>query len=201
MLSCTNMPTSINDLAQNEALQGGVLGGLLCGGAAKIAGLNREQIVIATAGCAGIGAVIGKQLQDRRKKYASDEDFFEGEIRAVQKFNFEQTAYKNQLVTEMKDLKNDNRRLVKLKNKNRISSSKFATHNAELKSKREQAETETRKMQEELKFQDALYIKLKEANGTSSLNRLQKEINELKTTIAAIEEQRNQLVELENNLA
>lgn len=200
LLSCANTPDSMGDMAQNEALQGGLLGGLLCGSAAKLAGLNRKQIVIATAGCAGIGAVVGQQLRDRRKQYASDEEFFDGEIKAVQNFNSNQTVYKNRLIAEVNNLKVENQELLSLQQITRDSEQRLAEHKATIQDKQKSAKLETRKMQEELKFQEALYIKLKETNDSSRFARLQLEVDKLKETIAAVENQQTQLAELDDNL-
>jgi len=200
LLSCANTPDSMGDMAQNEALQGGLLGGLLCGSAAKLAGLNRKQIVIATAGCAGIGAVVGQQLRDRRKQYASDEEFFDGEIKAVQNFNSNQTVYKNRLIAEVNNLKVENQELLTLQQITRDSEQRLAEHKATIQDKQKSAKLETRKMQEELKFQEALYIKLKETNDSSRFARLQLEVDKLKETIAAVENQQTQLAELDDNL-
>ncbi|MDM8565335.1 hypothetical protein QUF74_06740 [Candidatus Halobeggiatoa sp. HSG11] len=201
LLSCANMPNSAGDLAQNEALQGGLLGGLLCGGAAKLAGLNREQIVIATAGCAGIGAIVGQQLRERRKKYASDEEFFDGEIKVAQQFNSDQVIYKDRLVAEVSELKAENQMLVELQNKKGVSGTKLSKHRTAIKSKQQKVKTETRKMKEELKFQEALYTKLKDAkNSSSRLANLKKEVSKLKQAIVAVENQQSQLAELDDNL-
>ncbi len=201
LLSCTEMPTSMGDIAQNEALQGGVLGGLLCGGAAKIAGLNREQIIIATAGCAGIGAIVGQQMRDRRKKYASDEAFFDGEIKVAQQFNSDQVIYKNNLIAEVNILKVENKKLVALQENTKASEIVLAKHKTEITSKQKTVKTETRKMQEELKFQEALYTKIKETDDSLRLASLQKEVKKLKEAIVAVENQQSQLAELDDNLS
>ena len=203
LLSCTEMPTmgSVGDMAQNEALQGGLLGGLLCGGAAKLAGLNREQIVIATAGCAGIGAIVGQQLRDRRNKYASDEEFFDGEIKVAQKFNSDQIIYKERLISEVNALKIENTKLVALQKEVKASEIRLAKHRATINSKQQTVKTETRKMQEELKFQEALYTKLKEADDSPRLASLKKEVSKLKEAIVAVEDQQSQLAELDDNLS
>ncbi len=198
LLSCAN--NSIGDGANNEALQGGLLGGLLCGGAAKIAGLNREQIVIATAGCAGIGAIVGQQLRNRRKQYASDEDFFDGEIKVAKSFNSTQAIYKNRLIAEVNDLKVENQELLALRQPTKASEKLLAKHKSKIQDKQQKAKIETRKMQEELKFQEALYAKLKESNDSSRFARLQLEVDKLKETIAAVENQQSQLADLDDNL-
>ncbi|MDM8568027.1 hypothetical protein QUF50_00640 [Thiotrichales bacterium HSG1] len=200
MLSCTNMPNSAGDLAQNEALQGGLLGGLLCGGAAKLAGLNREQIVIATAGCAGIGAIVGKQLRDRREKYASDEEFFIGEIKAAQLFNSEQAVYKERLITEVNDLRIENQEFLRSQQAGKSFRTRLARHKETINDKQQQAKTEISKMQEELKFQEALYTKLKNANSPSRLANLQNEVGKLRDIIAEVEELQLQLADLNDKL-
>jgi len=201
LLSCTEMPTSMGDLAQNEALQGGALGGLLCGGAAKIAGLNREQIIIATAGCAGIGAIVGQQMRDRRKGYASEEAFFDGEIKAAQQFNSDQVTYKNKLIAEVKTLKIENNKLVALQKEAKASGKVLAKHRTTISNKQKTVKTETRKMQEELKFQEALYTKIKATDNSPRLAKLQKEVKKLKEAIVVVENQQSQLAELDDNLS
>ncbi|HHB93259.1 MAG TPA: hypothetical protein ENK59_08630 [Thioploca sp.] len=201
LLSCTEMPTSMGDLAQNEALQGGAVGGLLCGGAAKLAGLNREQIVVATAGCAGIGAIVGQQMRDRRKKYASEEEFFDGEIKEAQQFNSDQITYKNKLIAEVKKLKIENKRLVALQKKAKVSAEVLAKHRTVIIDKQKAVKIETRKMQEELKFQEALYAKIKATDNSSRLAKFQKEVKKLKEAIVVVENQQSQLAELDDNLS
>ena len=57
------------------------------------------------------------------------------------------------------------------------------------------------KMQEELKFQEALYTKIKATDNSPRLAKLQKEVKKLKEAIVVVENQQSQLAELDDNLS
>ncbi len=199
--SCANMPDSMKDLAQDESVQGGVIGGLACGIGAKLLGANNQQIALATAGCGAVGAMIGIQFKDRRQKYASDEAFVDGEISAAKSFNAEKARYKNQLVADVSGLKTENLRIASLQRRGKVSKQKLANHVAVLKNKQQKVKIASKQMQDELKFQEALHAKIKqETPNDSRLASLQQEVNKLRETIDVVENQQSQLANLNDNL-
>ncbi len=190
---CANMP--------QESLGLGALRAVACGLGVALFGGNGSDIAKAAAICGTI-EIIGEQLlKNRREKYASAEEFYNGEIKEVQLFNTEKEHYKTQLVAEVHQLKVETQKMLSLQKNGQTDQQALKNQKIVLQKKQEEVDKVAKNMKDELKFQQALHAKIKkEKPKDSRLANLEKEVNKLNQTIAEVEKQRSQLASLDDDL-
>ena len=168
--------------------EGAVLGALAGAGIGALACKGKDKAKCAAIGAAvggGLGYAAGKVVAERQKQYATQEDFYDAQIR--------QTAQLNQkLAGENKSLrasiKNDQRQLAAINasyKKGQASSQQLMAAKSTMDQKRLNAEKQLSEAKQELEVQQTVLADLKK-QGTAQANRakqLEKQVNTLQGQI------------------
>lgn len=194
---CANMPEFMKD----EEVQGGVIGLSTCAtGVYYWTGGNKIATAIAGSACGVIGAIGGKLLKERRKEYASAENFYDGEIAKAHQFNEEKVAYKKQLTADIRALETETQKIVSLQKKGKASKKVLDEQKRAIANKQAEVKTALKKMKDEFEFQNALYAEIQKKDPKAPrLADLQKEVKILQVAITEVDKQQSQLANLDDD--
>jgi len=105
LAGCANMSDTDRTRVEGSAV-GAALGGLI----GALVGDTEGAVIGALAG-AGVGLIAGNEIAKRKARYASEEDFLEGEIASLQQMNQTARTYQGELARAIERLDRQTRRL------------------------------------------------------------------------------------------
>jgi len=176
------------------ALIGGVLGAAIGG---------KDGALIGAAVGAGGGYLVGNEVADRKAKYASDEDFLDGEITYVAEYNQSAKSYNQSLAKEIKTLNSQAASLEKQYKQGKVNKSKLESKKITVAKHLASNEKMLADLQKEYDINKNILAERTKTNGNADpyVKKLQKEVTALQNNISALQKNSTQLAAIDERLS
>ena len=199
-----NQPEPASDQTRTKAegaAVGALVGGLL--GVAFGGDHRAEAAFIGAALGAGTGYIVGNEIAKRKKEYATEEEFLDGEIASAREFN--QTAEKYNLSLEQ-DIERLDRETLALKaqyDADLISRGRMEEERAQITSKIESSNKVLEDLRKEQEIKVAIYEEQQQKRPADDayVTQLQQELELLKENIDALNQHSQQLARIDDRLS
>jgi hypothetical protein len=203
LLICTLIPgcAGMSDQSRTKAegtTVGAVAGGLL----GLVIGGEQGAAIGALAG-AGVGFLVGNEVAKRKKAYASNEDFLNGEIASTKEFNTTALAYNQKMAKDIRALERESKNLRAKYNKGKVKKSSLTAKNKDLqKLIAENAKLESI-LAKELEVQTEIIAQERKDHPANDqyIARLEKEVNTLQKNLGTLREGSTQLASIDQRLS
>lgn len=204
------MALSISGCASNEPMDDqtqtkseGTVVGTLLGGALGYAIDGKHGAAIGGLLGAGAGYVVGNEVAKRKKQYANNEDFLDGEIAYVSKYNKNAAQYNSRLAKRIKKL---NGRVASLKSwykKGKLGQSELRKERKNVQAQLEKSRQLLADMKKEYKVNLGIIAQQKKSANSEdpSIRRLENEVATLRRNIANLEKNTQQLASIDERLS
>ena len=199
IVGCTsNEP--MNDETQTKT-EGTVVGTLL--GAALGAAIGgRKGALIGGALGAGAGYAIGSDIAKRKKKYANNEDFLDGEIQYVAEYNENASQYNDKLAKHIKQL---DARVAQMQSDYKngvVKRSQLTAEKKDIKARLKKSKQLLADLKKEYDVNVRILAEQKKTNANDpSIARLEKEVATLKRNINQLQQGTKQLASIDERLS
>lgn len=182
------------------AAVGGVLGGLLgyvFGGKSKA-----KSVAVGAAIGAGVGYVVADEIAKRKKKYATEEQFLDGELQHATEFNATAREYNQQLKEEIAALEAQSLQLAAQYDAGKASRSELEEQKAGIQGKIEQSQRFYAELDKEYQIKLAIYEEEDQKRDPDDeyLLSLLDEISELKANLDELHTHSVQLASIDERL-
>ncbi len=195
----TNEPM---DDSTRTKVEGTAIGALV--GAAIGAAINgRDGALVGAAIGGGAGFLIGNEIARRKAKYASEEDFLDGEIRYVAEYNRNASAYNRTLAERVKRLEKEAETLAARYRTGKADRAALAARRQEVRERLEKS----RKMLAELEQEYELNVRVLEEQRARAgaadpdVKRLEQEVAELRRNIDQLNRSTRRLARIDERLS
>jgi len=192
---------SMDDQTQTK-VEGTAIGALL--GAALGAAIGgSDGALIGAAVGAGSGYLIGNEVAQRKAKYASNEDFLDGEINNIAEYNKTARSYNKSLTKEIKSLNTQVASLEKKYKQGKIDKSKLEAKKKTVEKHMASNSQMLDDLEKEYKVNVSILDERKQTNGAADpyVKKLKKEITALKNNIKALQQNSTQLAAIDERLS
>ena len=157
---------TLEGLISNEQI--GALGsGLGCAAISKITGSSDRQAAVAAVVCAAVGYGATKKLEDRRKAFASDEQFYAAESQRLATYERELSG---EIDAAKRELAADRMRaegLIAAAERSDAERTDLRRLNDELEQRQASLDAQLATAQENYKYQRGLVLRMKETRGST----------------------------------
>ena len=197
LAGCANM----SDQSRTRAEGAGV--GALVGGLIGLAAGDTKGAIIGALAGAGVGYLVGNEIAKRKAKYASEEDFLNGEINYVAQINETTRKYNRQLASDIKRLNRQVRSLRASYDKHKVKKDKLVKKKAEIQKKIAKNDQMLKELEKEYKVNVAILDEQKKKGKEKDpkIAKLEKEVEILKKNIDALQKNAKQLAEMDERLS
>ena len=197
-------PEPVSDETRTKtegAAVGALVGGLL--GVAFGGDHRAEAAFIGAALGAGTGYIVGNEIAKRKKEYATEEEFLDGEIASAREFN--QTAEKYNLSLEQ-DVERLDRETLALKaqyDADRISRDQMEEERAQIATKIDSSNKVLEDLRKEQEIKVAIYEEQqqKRPSDDAYVTQLEQELELLKENIDTLNQHSEQLARIDDRLS
>ncbi len=188
---------------QTRTRSEGAAGGALLGALAGLAVGDTEGAIIGALAGAGIGFFVGNEIAKRKAKYASEEDFLNGEINYMAQLNDTTRQYNQKLASDIRKLKIEADSLRASYERDRVKKDKLAKKKAALQKKIAKNNKMLKDLEKEYKINVAILDEQKKKGKEKDpqVARLEQEVEILKKNIEALQKNAQQLAEIDERLS
>lgn len=200
----TGSAASASSDDQTRTRAEGTVFGALIGGLLGVAiGDSAKGALIGAAVGAGVGYVVGNEVAKRKAKYASEEDFLDGEIVQVQEFNATAAQYNAQLARKIAALDRESQRLATQYRAGKVKRDRLAEQRAEVQQRMERSQRLEADLRKEHDINVAVVQEQQRARGAADpqVAALEKEVQQLQTNIDALHRGSTQLAQIDERLS
>ena len=192
---------STSDQTRTKAEGTGV--GAIVGGLLGMAIGHKKGALIGAAVGAGAGFLVGNEIAKRKKKYANEEDFLNGEIKQSASVNRTLYKYNAQLSSEIKQLDKKITVLLAQYKKGTIKKNQLTLEKNKIQKRMKKNKQMLADVKKEYEI-DAAVLKeqsKKRKKTDKYVVKLQKEVNALKSNIKVLENKSTQLAKRDERLS
>ncbi len=200
LISCASNE-SMDDQTQTK-VEGTAIGALLGTALGAALGGKKGALIGAAVGAGG-GYLIGNEVAERKQKYASDEDFLDGEISSVAEYNKTAKSYNHSLAKEIKSLNTQVSRLEKDYKQGKINKSKLEAKKKSIEQRMARNEQMLDDLEKEYQVNVSIRDDRKQSHGDTDpyVKKLEKEISALKNNIKVLQQNSTQLAAINDRLS
>lgn len=186
---------------QEGSMMGAVVGGLL-GAALGGDNMGKGALIGAVVG-AGLGYVVGDEIAERKEKYASEEDFLDGEIISAQDLNVTAEQYNASLVRDIERLDAQTGSLRSEYAAGRVTRDQLVAERETVQAKIDATGKVLDDLNKEHEIKVAIYDEQLQKRGIEDVQveRLEYEIAQLKQNIDELNQHSQQLASIDERLA
>jgi|GEM_PF-3986456 len=189
LAACENLGSTLGDtLGSNEAL-GGLGSGIACAALSKLTGGNDRQIAASAVVCAAVGYGVTKAMEDRRKEFATNEQFYAAESKRLRDYEVQLTE---QIRVAKADLAADQMRaagLIDAAERSNVQRSELQLIQAEFERRERFLGLQLETAQQNREYQRGLVLHMQETQGSTpqgeseQLAKLERSVAELESIL------------------
>lgn len=186
--------TGCEALGENELIAAAAAG-LGCAAVSKLTGGDDTQVAAATVVCAAFGYAVTKKLEDDRKKYATNEEFYKAESERLQQYDVNLSRQIKTSQSELASVQTQIEKVVAKANRSETDQKNLAAINNDLKSRETGLRKELDVAEDNLKYRKGLNLRIQETEGSVStdaeeqLAALENSVQQLTQLVGAHEQQ------------
>jgi len=183
-------------------VEGSAIGALV--GAAIGAAVNgRDGTLVGAAIGGGAGYLIGNEIAKRKAKYASEEDFLDGEIQYVAEYNRNAANYNAKLAAEVKRLEKTANSLVARYRQGKADQAALAAQRNKVRKQLKKSRQMLADLEQEYKLNQQVLEEQRKRTGAADpdVKRLEREVAELKRNIEKLQRSTDQLARIDERLS
>jgi len=186
---------------QEGALVGAIVGGLL--GTAISSGNRGKGALIGAVVGAGAGYVVGNEVAKRKRQYASEEDFLDGEIASAQELNETARQYNASLQEDIERLDGETRSLSAEYDAGRVAYGRLESERQSVQKRIETTDSVLQDLTKEHEIKVAIYEEQYKKRGAddAQVAQLEQEIGQLKENIDELNQHSQQLASIDERLS
>lgn len=200
---CANMSDGTRTKTEATALGAG--GGALLGGLIGALAGGSDAAWVGAAVGAGVGGiagyVYGSHVAREKAKYASQEDWLDACIDSAEKVNRENRAYNAALEKEVRTLAAETDTLAAVYARKKVRKSALTREKKKIDAKLAEAEKTLKRSHFELENQKVALTDARKSGKSRQAGELDREISELKATIAELEGHTESLASMSARMA
>lgn len=193
-VSLAGCETVTEKLGENELIIAATAG-LGCAAVTKLVGGTDKQVAAALVVCGSLGFAVTKKMEDDRKQYATDEEFYEAESKRIQQYEANLSTQIKTSQSELASTQSQIQKVVAKTNRSESDQKNLTAINADLKSREATLRKELGVAKDNLKYQKGLSLRIQETEGAANpaaekqVAALESSIKELTQLVGAHEEQ------------
>lgn len=147
---------------------GALVGGVTCAAVSKITGSNDRQALAAAAVCAALGYSLTRKMESDRELYATDEEFYEAELKRLAEYNQSLEAELAEAKSELEQEKLQIAELTSASTRSEAQQQKLVMLNQELQTRQQALAKQVAVAEDNRDYQKGLVIRMKETEGQAS---------------------------------
>ena len=169
--------------------------GLGCAAISKLSGGDDKEVAAALVVCGVLGYAVTKKLEDDRKQYATNEEFYKAETQRLQLYDLNLSKQIKVAQSELNSSESQIQKVVAKTNRSDSDLKSLAAINNDLKSRETKLRQELDVAKDNLKYQKGLMLRMEETEGAASpdvengIAALESSIQELTQLVGAHEQQ------------
>ncbi len=193
---------SMDDQTQTK-VEGAALGALVGAALGAAIGGDSQGAAIGAALGAGVGFVVGNEVAKRKARYASDEDFLNGEIQYVAEYNQTAQKYNRKLAAQIDTLEHQVAGLERDYQRGNASRSQLLAKRDKVRKQLAHSKQRLADLKKEYEVNVAILDEQKQKRSAqdSDVQNLQQEITQLKQNIEQLQASTNQLAQIDQRLS
>lgn len=186
---------TLNETLGDNELIAAATAGLGCAAISKLTGGDDKQVAAALVVCGTLGYAVTRKLEDDRKQYATNEEFYAAEAERLQQYDANLNSQIKTSQSELAATQSQIKKVVAKANRSEAEQKSLTAINNELKSRETRLRQELDVANDNLKYRKGLNLHMEESEGAvtpdaeKQLAALESSIQELSQLVSAHEEQ------------
>lgn len=201
---CANIQNDATRTTTEGALTGMAVGaglGALVGG--LVTGSDGAIIGAAIGGALGglAGTAVGKHIADKKKDYASREEWLDACITQARDVNEKTVAYNKQLKTEIADLDKQSTKLAADFKRKKVTTDTLVAENNAVQERKAQVDTTIAQLEDEVVNQKKVVADARSGQNSREADIIEKEIVRMEKQIALLRKDAEKLASISTRLS